>query len=561
MFRSNSSPLRRSPRVHTRASSRASPKTWAFILFRAVLVREVDTLRFHGMSLEEIVKSLALSTLEFQQETKASLQNLENQISRNESAIRRLEAQLEGGDVNMLEPLVAPPPFLTPVVDLIKEEEFVDTGRTFTILETPKVDDEKGNPDEDILTPVPNPLMFGRTFFCRTFTCSAYPLPPFSKSLSCRSSLCRQHPFMSKPLDLTYFTIPNVLLTIGNGSFLLLEDILTSFEMMETFSKRSEKDISVMASSSKVDPSSFSFQTDNGSMVKPPWFNANNFSLWKSRMMLFLEGADSRYLTVLREGPIVPKVWARFETQKPRSDLRDKDVVFGDSDDSSDEERTSATGRYLLKNPRKYNDDDKRLFALDSRVRAIIALSLPDEVYHSLVNLSTAKEMWSTLCILYEGTDEVKKSKKIALVRKYKLFSHEKGEYLSDYYNRFNNLLNDLKLLGRVYDNEEVLCKFMDGLPDFWENICTCIKTTKDLDHMSLTVLYGSLFNYEQTMIQMKIVIKEIRSSSMALISDSFKKSVCIPRITYPSDSDHNSQEEPNDPSEAYLSEAGDEGV
>ncbi|KAI3715284.1 hypothetical protein L6452_22259 [Arctium lappa] len=55
--------------------------------------------------------------------------------------------------------------------------------------------------------------------------------------------------------------------------------------------------------------------------------------------------------------------------------------------------------------------------------------------------------MWSTLCSLYEGTDEVKKSKKIGLVRKYELFSYEKGESLSDYYNRFNGLLNDLKLL------------------------------------------------------------------------------------------------------------------
>ncbi|KVH98746.1 hypothetical protein Ccrd_023027 [Cynara cardunculus var. scolymus] len=83
-------------------------------------------------------------------------------------------------------------------------------------------------------------------------------------------------------------------------------------------------------------------------------------------------------------------------------------------------------------------------------VRAIIALSLPDDVFHSLVNLSTAKDMWNTLCVLYYETIEVKKSKKIGLVRQYELFVHEKGESLNEYYNRFNNLLNDLKLYGSL---------------------------------------------------------------------------------------------------------------
>ncbi|KAI3692943.1 hypothetical protein L6452_32768 [Arctium lappa] len=224
-------------------------------------------------------------------------------------------------------------------------------------------------------------------------------------------------------------------------------------------------------------------------------------------MILFLEGVDSRYPTILHEGPFLPRVWDRYNAKKADKGNADED--------SSEEERTPANGRYIVKDPSKYNDEDRRLIALDTKVRAIIALSLPDEVYHSLVNLSTAKEMWSTLCVLYEGTSEVKKSRKIALVRKYELFSYEEGESLSDYYNRFNGLLNDLKLVGRIYDNEEVL----------------------------------------------KSITKDIKSSSLALVSDSSKNTVCIPRITYPSDSDRDSQEDPNDPSEAYLSEADDEGV
>lgn len=66
-----------------------------------------------------------------------------------------------------------------------------------------------------------------------------------------------------------------------------------------------------MASSSKMDYSSLNPTTisyDNGSVTKPPRFNPNNFSLWKRRMILFMEGIDSRYATVLSEGPLVPRV-------------------------------------------------------------------------------------------------------------------------------------------------------------------------------------------------------------------------------------------------------------
>ncbi|KAJ9545573.1 hypothetical protein OSB04_025280 [Centaurea solstitialis] len=131
---------------------------------------------YSGMSLEEIVKSLALSTLQFQQETRISLQNLENHISRIDVSLRRLEAQVEenlglmnkkmlenfleeeidthlitsqdvekrGEDVNMLEASMVLPLLTTPLFHLIKEEEFVDTRRTFTAFEKPKVDSWKG---------------------------------------------------------------------------------------------------------------------------------------------------------------------------------------------------------------------------------------------------------------------------------------------------------------------------------------------------------------------------------------------------------------------------------
>lgn len=47
--------------------------------------------------------------------------------------------------------MVVPPPFLTPIVDIIKvEEECVDTWDTFTELEEPMVDGEKVIPSDGV---------------------------------------------------------------------------------------------------------------------------------------------------------------------------------------------------------------------------------------------------------------------------------------------------------------------------------------------------------------------------------------------------------------------------
>jgi len=49
-----------------------------------------------GMSLEDIVKSLATNTLQFQQETRASIQSLDNQMGQMATPISQLEAQSSG---------------------------------------------------------------------------------------------------------------------------------------------------------------------------------------------------------------------------------------------------------------------------------------------------------------------------------------------------------------------------------------------------------------------------------------------------------------------------------
>ena len=117
-------------------------------------------------------------------------------------------------------------------------------------------------------------------------------------------------------------------------------------------------------------------------------------------------------------------------------------------------------------------------------------MSLPYDVYHSVMLCPDARNMWNTLCVLYEGTDEVKENKKVNLNRQYELFFSKKGESLTETFNRFNYLLNDLKSVGIEKENTALLNKFMDSLPKQWETLITCLKTSGFLKTMTLTALW-----------------------------------------------------------------------
>ncbi|KAJ9535340.1 hypothetical protein OSB04_un001549 [Centaurea solstitialis] len=243
---------------------------------------------------------------------------------------------------------------------------------------------------------------------------------------------------------------------------------------------------------------------DTGSAGKPPRFNKDNFSLWKTRMELFLSGSDPQIPYFLENGPHVPT-----QTVHPIPTAAGQPAV---------------PERQLVKPVTDWNDEDRRLVNIDTKARSLIAMSLPDDVFHSVCHLRSAKEIWDTLCVQYEGTAVLMESRKIFLVRQYESFIHQKDETLSQLHQRFNCLLIDLKTIGTTYSNSEVVTKFMEALPEHWEIYTSCLTMSKDIKTLTLSELYGILLNREQQKKLKKNLIrdsKDTKSNSVALVSDS----------------------------------------
>ncbi|KAJ9546608.1 hypothetical protein OSB04_019151 [Centaurea solstitialis] len=251
---------------------------------------------------------------------------------------------------------------------------------------------------------------------------------------------------------------------------------------------------------------------DTGSAGKPPRFNKDNFPLLKTRMELFLSGSDPQIPYFLENGPHVPT-----QTVHPIPAAGGQPAI---------------PERELVKPVTDWNDEDRRLVNIDTKARSLIAMSLPDDVCHSVCHLRSAKEIWDTLCVQYEGTAVLMESRKIFLVREYESFIHQKDETLSQLHQRFNCLLIDLKTIGTTYPNSEVVTKFMEALPEHWEIYTSCLTMSKDIKTLTLSELYGILLNREQQKKLKKNLIrdtKDTKSNSVALVSDS------VPTVATPS--------------------------
>ena len=225
-------------------------------------------------------------------------------------------------------------------------------------------------------------------------------------------------------------------------------------------------------------------------------------------MEAFLIGLDSSLLETIQDGPHVPMVLI------PTT--------------STSEGTPSTPERYMKKDKDLWSEEDKKKVALDGKARSILIMSLPDDIYHSVINCSSAKEMWDTLVILFEGTYEVKRNRRSLLIQQYEMFTSKAGESINETYDRFNCLINDLKSHGTEYDNEDVLIKFLRSLPSEWDGITIAIRQARNLQAMTLAGLYGNLLTHDLELQQRRNQSKEVKNKSMALVSSEAVKPVAL---------------------------------
>ena len=176
-------------------------------------------------------------------------------------------------------------------------------------------------------------------------------------------------------------------------------------------------------------------------------------------MTLFIKAANPLYMGIMENVPFVPQKLIP---------------------ESVTETGERIPQKFVPKESSEFSDTKKDKVALDTSLQLIIVDSLDISMLNQLINSSSAKHMWDTIELLMEGTAKVKENRLNILTSQYESFKSLPGENISQVFERYDKLLNDLNLHGKIYSSREVNRKFILTLPSHLEHKISSIRERDD---------------------------------------------------------------------------------
>nr|KYP50502.1 Retrovirus-related Pol polyprotein from transposon TNT 1-94 [Cajanus cajan] len=165
---------------------------------------------------------------------------------------------------------------------------------------------------------------------------------------------------------------------------------------------------------------------------------------------------------------------------------------------------TIVVGHEIKNLPKdQWSEDDRRKVQYNLKAKNIITSALGIDEYFRISNCKSAKEMWDTLEVTHEGTNDVKRSRINTLTHEYELFRMNQNESIQDMQKRFTHIINHLASLGKVFPNEDLINKVLRCLSREWQPKVTAIAESKDLTTMSLASLFGKLQEHEMELMRL----------------------------------------------------------
>jgi hypothetical protein len=116
-------------------------------------------------------------------------------------------------------------------------------------------------------------------------------------------------------------------------------------------------------------------------------------------------------------------------------------------------------------------------------------------VYDRVSHLETAHDVWLKLCNTYEGSPEIKSSRKDTYNRQYQNFSQKPIESLDDCFARFESIVSSLHSCGPLaYSNNECAKQLLYALDDsVWGMKITALEESANFITLDTEKLFSKL--------------------------------------------------------------------
>ncbi|CAN6286925.1 unnamed protein product [Urochloa humidicola] len=134
----------------------------------------------------------------------------------------------------------------------------------------------------------------------------------------------------------------------------------------------------------------------------------------------------------------------------------------------------------------------------DKLARACLFGVVPDDVLQQIAEKKTAKEAWESLKTRYLGVDRVKKARVQTLKSDFKDLHMKDTESIDEFAGKISGLANKMKDLGATMEDDVLVKKLLDSVPDKFLQVIAAIEQFSDLDSMQFDEAVGRLKAYEE---------------------------------------------------------------
>ena len=188
------------------------------------------------------------------------------------------------------------------------------------------------------------------------------------------------------------------------------------------------------------------------SLNVPPFFDGNNYALWKVRIRAFLCSIDDTVWDAVEAS------WTRPEAAKSTWDK----VALAEAN-------------------------------ANSKALNVIFYGVYSDEFHRISHITIAKEAWEILETTYEGTKKVKDTELQMLTTRFEELKMSEDESFDSFYSKLNEVVVSKFNLGEKTEDSKIVRKILRSLPESFCAKVTTIEESKDLDDIKVQELIGSL--------------------------------------------------------------------
>ncbi|KAJ9557513.1 hypothetical protein OSB04_012127 [Centaurea solstitialis] len=160
---------------------------------------------------------------------------------------------------------------------------------------------------------------------------------------------------------------------------------------------------------------------------------------------------------------------------------------------------TTVDGRQVPKDFSEMDVAERERFMIDVEAQNCLIQAIPNEIFRKLDSYDeSAKSIWDQLQKIMMGSKVGNQMRVTNLMDRYENFKMKEDESLEETYDRFVELMNDMKKNNIIRSEMDYIMKFINNLSSDWKQFSRFVKQHKVLNELKVYEVYENLLLFEE---------------------------------------------------------------